>query len=134
MRKGLCIILAVAVLSAVGCRPKADDRTEEPRRIMQQALNEFLRGEYGQFMSRLDFGGDFDSLQEEAVSLAFIRQQQVVREARSGMQGALVVSAKMQSDSVATVFFREYFANGDSLDCSQKLVRKGGEWRLRMRN
>lgn len=132
----LPLLLCLPLLAIVpSCRGEETDRTAAPREAMQRALNLMAEGKYRDYFACLDFGEDLDSAQQALFVSALIRQEGLNREMRSGLQGGRVLAAQMPSDTVATVFFRQYFANGDSLDCSQKMVRGAdGQWRLRMRN
>lgn len=127
-------LLSLLLLLASSCHEEKD-RTIAPCEAMQRALNLKAEGDFRAYFACLDFGEELDSAQQSIFVTALLRQVQLDRELRSGMQGARVLSAQMPCDTVATVFYRQYFANGDSLDCSQKMVRQSdGVWRLRMRN
>lgn len=123
------------ILLAASCREEMKDRTAAPCEALQRALNLKAEGNYEGYFACLDFGETPDSAQQALFAAALLRQVELDRELRSGMQGARVLTAQMPCDTVATVFYRQYFANGDSVDCAQKMVRQpDGVWRLRMRN
>lgn len=128
------VLLCLSVLCLGGCH-KETDPSEAPRRAMQQALDLLVTERYEDYFACMDFGEDLDSAQRALFATTLMRQVALTHETRSGLQGALVLGARMAGDTIATVFYRQYFANGDSIDCSQKLTRNAdGEWRLRMRN
>jgi len=111
------------------------DCTKAPREALQQALNLLVEEQYTEYFDCMDFGMDLDSTQHALFTEALMRQVMLTREMRLGLQRTRVLSAEMESDSVSMVFFRQYFANGDSIDCVQKMVRNAeGKWLLRLRN
>lgn len=125
----------VILLGTMQACHKEIDRTKAPREALQQALNLLVEERYADYFDCMDFGMDLDSTQRVLFETAILRQTVLTRELRSGLQGTRVLSAQMQSDSVATVFFRQYYANGDSIECAQKMVRNAeGRWLLRLRD
>lgn len=134
-RKRACLmLLCLSCLCLGGCHEEAD-RSEAPRKAMQQALNLLVAERYEDYFACMDFGEDLDSAQQALFATTLMRQVALTHETRSGLQGALVLDARMTGDTIATVFYRQYFANGDSTDCAQKMTRNAeGRWLLRMRN
>lgn len=127
-------ILGLMLCTMQSCHEEVD-RTKAPREALQQALNLLVEGQYEDYFNCMDFGMDLDSTQRALFGEAVERQAVLTRELRSGLQGSRVLDAKMQSDSVCTVFFRQYYANGDSIDCAQKMVRNAeGKWLLRLKD
>jgi len=133
-KKACLLLLCLPCLFLGACREEAD-RSAAPRKAMQQALNMLVAERYEDFFACMDFGEDLDSAQRVLFASTLMRQVALTHETRSGLQGALVLDAQLSGDTVATVFYRQYFANGDSIDCSQKMVRRAdGQWLLRMRD
>lgn len=134
-KKNACVLLlGLSAFCFGGCH-KETDRSEAPRKAMQQALNLLVAERYEDYFACMDFGEDLDSAQRALFATTLMRQVALTHETRSGLQGALVLDARMAGDTIATIFYRQYFANGDSIDCSQKMTRNAdGQWLLRMRN
>lgn len=126
--------LGLLLCAMVSCHEEVD-RTKAPREALQQALNLLVEGQYEEYFNCMDFGMDLDSTQRELFGEALVRQATLTHELHAGLQGTRVLDGKMQSDSVCTVFFRQYYGNGDSIDCAQKMVRNSeGKWLLRLKN
>lgn len=134
-KKNACVLLLCLSAFCFGGCHKETDRSEAPRKAMQQALNLLVAERYEDYFACMDFGEDLDSAQRALFATTLMRQVALTHETRSGLQGALVLDARMAGDTIATIFYRQYFANGDSIDCSQKMTRNAdGQWLLRMRN
>ncbi len=136
MKTKLCCLMAMSVLAfmPVGCKEAVADRTEAPRQAMREALDALAAGDDSAYVARLDFGAPLDSAQISLFAHAVTQQRQREAVLRGGLLRVEVISARMLSDTVATVFYRRFFSNGDSTECAQKMVRTDGVWKIRVRN
>lgn len=129
-------ILIVSICLFVACKeqPKVDP-TLAPRTTLQEALDAQARGDMDAYFSYMNFGSDdIDTVQQALLKAALAQKQQELQEQRQGLQASIVSTARMRSDTVAIVFYNQYYNNGDSVTCSQKMVRHDGVWKLQMRH
>lgn len=81
-----------------------------------------------------DFSDSADSLQYVIVLHALTQHQ----DRKEQLQGSVVrtdmVDAQMLGDTVCTVFYQLIYADSTAELSSQKMVKRGGEWKLRLRN
>lgn len=132
--KAIVWMLCFMLLLATACEEKVKvDPTLAPRMALQEALDAQARGDVAAYISYMDFGGAEPDSVRKMLLMAAIRQKcQSIQEQKQGLQSSQVSAARMRSDSVATVFYNLYFNDGDSVSCSQKMVRHGGVWKLQM--
>ena len=133
MKNIFYILLILLTFGITSCNSD-DGPAAIPKKELQNALDLLAQGKMEQYMSKLDFGEELDSVHYLYFSEAIIKRNKLTERRLGAVNGYKVTGAKMWNDTVATVFYTQYFANGDSCDCSQKMVCIDGTWRLRMRN
>lgn len=132
MNKTITILLLALVSIVLGaCRD--DDEQTRVKRTLQEALDHLQRGDVETYMHYTDFGCRLDSTQQLYFGMAIRQKLCVQTQTGQDVVSSVVTKAKMHSDTIATVYYTQHFANGDSVLCSQKMVRTQGTWRLRMR-
>ncbi len=121
-------LLLIVLLLFGSCTNDGDIR--EARSVLERAID----GMYGDsqdddWFALLDFGCDLSPEQRQVFAQAygmFGNNESVVR-------CHIDEHVDVVCDSVLVLYYSLYFADGDSLACSQKMVRRNGLWKVRMR-
>ncbi|MCM1313435.1 MAG: hypothetical protein NC206_07790 [Bacteroides sp.] len=116
------------------CREKVVDPVASAKSTLAEALDSLHSHHYGKFMSSVDFGED---MSEEQRNILFdvLRQHQERQDSLKGyISSCEIVDVDVESDSVITLYYSVMFADGNSEVNSQKMVRIGNVWKIRVRN
>ncbi len=132
--KKLFFILSILLIFGISSCDRDNGPGAIPKKELQKALDLLAQGKMEEFMSKLDFGEELDSIRTHYFTEAIVQRQKMTERTMGTVNGYKVKDAKMYGDTVATVYYTQYFSNGDSILCSQKMVCINGTWRLRMRN
>ena len=132
--KKLFLILSILLTFGISSCNRDNGPGAIPKKELQKALDLLAKGKMEEYTSKLDFGEELDSIHQHYFSEAIVQRQKITERTMGMVNGYKVKDAKMHGDTVATVYYTQYFANGDSILCSQKMVCIDGIWRLRMRN
>ncbi|MBO7580828.1 MAG: hypothetical protein J6T38_04835 [Bacteroidaceae bacterium] len=123
-------IILVCLLCLVSC----EEKEREPEVVLKNALEALNREDYDAYLQRVDWGVEMDSTQTLYMKQA-LRQHVGWRcSERAAVVAIDVQDVKMQGDSVCTVYYQYTFADGTNEVSSQKMVRYGEDWKLRLRN
>ena len=102
---------------------------QTPEEVVQGTLKEALealeRNDHDAYLKHVDFGDEMDSLRTAYMKDVLRQHLGWRREERA---------AKMQGDSICTVYYQYSFADGTKEVGAQKMVRYGEEWKIRLRN
>lgn len=130
-RNAVCVVLLL-VLSA--CWGKEESPKDKAKNTLKEALSTLQSGNVDGYMQYVDFGCEMDSVQLAVMQC--LLKQHLDRQAQQ--KGTIVsieaVDAQMLGDSVCTVFYQLAFADSTVEVVSQKMVRVGENWKIRLRN
>ncbi|MBQ9362693.1 MAG: DUF4878 domain-containing protein [Bacteroidaceae bacterium] len=131
VRCAVCIVLLLA-LSA--CWGKKDLPEDKAKAVLKEALSTLQSGNVDGYMRYVDFGSEMDSVQL-AVMQCLLKQHLDRQTQRKGTVVSIeTVDAQLVGDSVCTVFCQLAFADSTVEVVSQKMVRVGETWKIRLRN
>ena len=120
----------VCLLCLVSC----EEKEREPEVVLKNALEALNREDYDAYLQRVDWGVEMDSTQTLYMKQALRQHVGWRRSERAAVVSIDVQDVKMQGDSVCTVYYQYTFADGTNEVSSQKMVRYGEDWKLRLRN
>ncbi len=123
-------IILVCLLCLVSC----EEKEREPEVVLKNALEALNREDYDAYLQRVDWGVEMDSTQTLYMKQALRQHVGWRRSERAAVVAIDVQDVKMQGDSVCTVYYQYTFADGTNEVSSQKMVRYGEDWKLRLRN
>ena len=123
-------IILVCLLCLVSC----EEKEREPEVVLKNALEALNREDYDAYLQRVDWGVEMDSTQTRYMKQALRQHVGWRRSERAAVVSIDVQDVKMQGDSVCTVYYQYTFADGTNEVSSQKMVRYGEDWKLRLRN
>ncbi len=123
-------IILVCLLCLVSC----EEKEREPEVVLKNALEALNREDYDAYLQRVDWSVEMDSTQTLYMKQALRQHVGWRRSERAAVVSIDVQDVKMQSDSVCTVYYQYTFADGTNEVSSQKMVRYGEDWKLRLRN
>lgn len=116
------------------CLAACQEKSVGPTYALQEALEALNREDYDTYLQHVDFGTTMDSTQQ-ATMRQVLRQHLGWRQSeRAAVVGINMVEAKMLGDSICTVYYQYTFADSTKEVASQKMVRHGEIWKLRLRN
>ena len=122
------------ILSCLLCLVSCEEKEREPEVVLKNALEALNREDYDAYLQRVDWGVEMDSTQTLYMKQALRQHMGWRRSERAAVVAIDVQDVKMQSDSVCTVYYQYTFADGTNEVSSQKMVRYGEDWKLRLRN
>lgn len=122
------------ILSCLLCLVSCEEKEREPEVVLKNALEALNREDYDAYLQRVDWGVEMDSTQTLYMKQALRQHVGWRRSERAAVVAIDVQDLKMQSDSVCTVYYQYTFADGTNEVSSQKMVRYGEDWKLRLRN
>ena len=117
--KNIFYILLILLTFGISSCNRDDGPAAIPKKELQKALDLLTQGKMEQYMSKLDFGEELDSVHYLYFSEAILQRNKLTERKLGAVNGYKVTGAKMWNDTVATVFYTQYFANGDSCDCKR---------------
>lgn len=127
-----CALMLPLLLSSYWGRKELP--AERAKATLREALSTLQSGDLEGYMQYVDFAGEMDSMQR-SLMLRLLAQHQ---DLRTQQKGALIsieaLDADMQGDTVCTVFCQFVYADSTSEVVSQKMVRVGEKWKIRVRN
>ncbi|MBQ9641732.1 MAG: hypothetical protein IJV06_09275 [Bacteroidaceae bacterium] len=131
---GRCIFLPLLLLLSACWGGKKESPADEAKAVLVEALSALQVGNVDGYVQHVDFGGDMDSLQHSVLS-ALLRQHLDQRtQQRGALTGIEALDGKMRGDTVCTVFYQLTFADSTVEVASQKMVKVGSVWKIRVRN
>lgn len=128
------LLLCFLLFLACACREETVNPVDSAKKVLAEALDSLYSHNYGKYVSSVDFGEDM-SREQQKVLLYVLRQHQERQDTLKGyVSSCEIIDAKQESDSVITLYYEIKFADGLSEVNSQKMVRVGDVWKIRVRN
>ena len=123
------ILLALCLVSCHELTPE-----EAARETLKEALEALERNDHDAYLKHVDLGADLDSSKTAYMKDVLRQHLGWRREERAAVVSIDMVDAKMQGDSICTVYYQYSFTDGTKEVGAQKMVKYGEEWKLRLRN
>lgn len=130
---GILLIASMAMLSSCNENKKTVDATIAPRKAMEEALNAFYSNDFEKYVNLIDYGADLDSVERQVVLNVMSQYHERQAAKKGGVTKFEVLSADMPSDSLATVYFDLVFGNDSVEMCSEHLILRDGQWKIKVR-
>lgn len=124
----------IFIFSFLLCLASCQEKEHEPEATLKKALEALNAENYDAYLQHVDFGADMDSAQIASMKDVLRQHLGWRRSERAAVVSIDIVDAKMQGDSISTVYYQYTFADNTTEVGSQKMVRYGEEWKLRLRN
>lgn len=128
--KTLFILLLVLCLAAC----QKPEGAEAAKVTLQEALEALNRDDHEAYLQHVDFGADMDSVQMAYMKEVWRQHLGWRRAERAAVTSIDMIDAKLHGDSICTVYYQYTFADGTKEVGSQKMVRHGEDWKIRLRN
>lgn len=133
-RSKSCMLLGLVLLGLSSCRGDKRLPEEQAKAVLKEALAALQRHDVDTYINNVDFGTDMDSLQETFMRHVLEQHQDRQDQLRGAVMGIDVIDAEMQGDSVCLVFYQMLFPDSTLEVASQKMIRVGERWKIRLRN
>lgn len=130
---GILLIASMVMLSSCNENKKTVDATIAPRKAMEEALNAFYSNDFEKYVNLIDYGADLDSVERQVVLNVMSQYHERQAAKKGGVTKFEVLSADMPSDSLATVYFDLVFGNDSVEMCSEHLILRNGQWKIKVR-
>lgn len=124
----------ILILGLVLCLVSCEEKEREPDVVLKNALEALNREDYDAYLQRVDWGVEMDSTQVLYMKQALRQHLGWRRSDRAAVVAIDVQDVKMQGDSICMVYYQYTFADGTKEVSSQKMVRYGEDWKIRLRN
>ncbi|MBR1667086.1 MAG: DUF4878 domain-containing protein [Bacteroidaceae bacterium] len=132
MKRKCFFILCVSLMVLSSCRElTAEEAAKETLKEAMEALN---REDYDAYLQHVDFGAEMDSAQEAFMRDALRQHLGWQRNERAALVAIDMIDAKMHGDTICTVYCQYTFADSTKEVASQKMVKNGETWKMRLRN
>jgi len=127
---GLCLMVSGCCL--VGC--KGDDTSNLPpeQHTLVSAIAKLSVRDWQGYMDLTAERSELDSTQLAWRQLAVQQNTELLVRQHGNLSRISVYESVAGADSTLTLYYYLYFASGDSIPCSQTMVRQNGAWKLRM--
>ena len=122
------------ILACLLCMVSCEETEREPEVVLKNALEALNREDYDAYLQRVDWGVEMDSTQTLYMKQALRQHVGWRRSERAVVVAIDVQDVKMQGDSICMVYYQYTFADGTKEVSSQKMVRYGEDWKIRLRN
>lgn len=134
MNRGLgwFVLAVVCWLSLSSCEDK--DPASASRTTLLKAMNKLQKGDVEGYCRYLDFGQELDSLTEAQIAKMWVMHEKINLNTKGEVMAVDVVKVDVVADTLTTVYYKIKYASGNEEVSSDKLVRIGGEWKIRVRN
>lgn len=129
----ILLIASMAMLLSCSENKKTVDATIAPRKAMEEALNAFYSNDFDTYVSLIDYGADLDSVERQVVLNVMSQYHERQAAKKGGVTKFEVLSADMPCDSLATVYFDLVFGNDSVEMCSEHLILRDGQWKIKVR-
>ena len=107
---------------------------EAAKLTLKEAFDALERNDREAYLRHVDFGAEMDSVQMDCLMGLWHRHLEWRQTTKGALVSVDMIDAKMDGDSVCTVYFQYTFGDGTQEVGAQKMVRHGEEWKLRLRN
>lgn len=107
---------------------------DAPKEALQGALDALHEEDYDAYLQYVDWGMEMDSVQQSYMKMLLRQHQDWKRTERTAIVSIDVIDGKMNADSICTVYYQYTFADSTHEVVSQKMVRRGKDWKIRLRN
>ena len=129
MKLRIILILGL-MLSLWSC----EEKEREPEIVLMKALEALNQEDYDAYLHRVDFGTEMDSVQTSYMKEALRQHLGWRRSERAAVMSIDILEKVMEEDSVCTVYYQYTFVDDTKEAGSQKMVRHGETWKIRLRN
>ena len=122
----------LCLLAMTACEEK--DAKLASQKALLKAMELLEEGEMDKYYEYLDFGQELDSLTQAQIAKMWVMHQQINANAKGKAIATKVVKVDLLADSVAVVYYKIKYESGNEEVSANKMVRKDGKWRIRVRN
>lgn len=127
-----CSLLSFFFVFACQSGPKTPE--DASKAVLEEALEALQAGNYDVYLEHADFGVSLDSLQKASMKSVLRQHQEWKRAERAEVFAVEVIDVHLLNDSVCTAHYQYVFADSTKEVVSQKMVRRGEDWKIRVRN
>lgn len=128
-----CVLYMVISGLLVSCVEPIEPN-ESPQIVLVDALESLSLHNFEKFVDNVDFGDSEDTIQRKLFIDILRQHQERVDLVKGTVDSCIAVDVKFFSDSVATVYYKLVFSNGNSELSSQKMIYVDNKWKIRIRN
>ena len=124
------------ILLCLSCLQSFRELTSEEaaKETLKEAMEALNREDYDAYLQHADFGVEMDSAKWAFMRDVLKQHLGWRRNERASLVSIDMIDAQMSGDTICTVFCQYTFADGTQEVVSQKMIRVGEEWKLRLRN
>lgn len=129
-RLPILLTLAWFLVASTACQRSGHSAEEDVAAAMNEALACLNRGDGVAYAQFIDGYNEADSLLGAFYTLAVTQLHTEDCVLHGGQTHSFVSSVVVHDDSTATAYYISRYADGDSIECAQRLVHRQGTWRL----
>lgn len=132
--RNLQIFCSLLLLFVTACQSGPQSPEEAAKVVLEEALEALQTGNFDCYFEHADFGVTLDSLQIESLKNVLRQHQEWKRTECAEVLAVEVIDVHLLNDSVCTAHYQYVFADSTKEVVSQKMVRRGEDWKIRIRN
>ena len=126
------IVLMFSMLGLTACHKNTAE--EEAQMALKEALEALEKDDHGAYLKHVDWCGEMDADRETVMRNVLKQHMEWRRKERAAVVSIDMIDAKMDGDTICTVYYQYAFADGTQETGAQKMVRYGDDWKIRLRN
>lgn len=128
------VFLCFLLFLVCGCRTEIADPVDVAKNTLIEALDSLHSHNYGKYISYVDFGEEMSDEQQKVMFHVLCQHQERLEILKGRISSCEIVGVDQESDSVVVLYYEMKFADSTSEVNSQKMVRVGTNWKIRVRN
>lgn len=126
------IVLTFSMLGLTACHKYTAE--EEAQMVLKEALDALEKDDQEGYLKHVDWCGEMDAVQMAYMKDVLRQHVGWRRSERAAVVSIDMIDAKMDGDTICTVYYQYAFADGTQETGAQKMVRYGDDWKIRLRN
>lgn len=116
-----------------GCG-EPEDITMKPKQDLKSALEAYYDNRLDTFCLCVDYGTELDSIQRQIIRATYQRDVAYTNQTFAGVRAVEPKTVIFESDTVAMVMYDIVYGDQSRESSSQKMIKVGESWKLRVRN
>lgn len=122
------------MICLASCHDKITLPEDAPKEALKTALDALNSDDYNTYISCVDGGEMMDSIQSK-IFIQILRQHQDWLTHEKGTVASVeMIDGKMRGDTVCTVYYQYTYSDSTKEVMSQKMIRREGVWKIRLRS
>lgn len=134
MRSILYAFVLLVLCCCMNACGDSEDQYAQPKEDLKNAMDLYYRNSLDSFYMYLDFGEELDTVQRTIIMASYRLHLAQVNNEFQGVKSIEPKLVRVESDTVVYVVYDLVYGNRQRETSSQKMIKEGDNWKLRIRN